>query len=106
MVEILTSQGYRVLQAANGYDGMRVFQEHSQHITLALLDVLMPGCSGIELAKGIRKLNPELPIIFVTGYDKKKISSHNELLGDIEVFTKPVCIELLIETIERISIAS
>ena len=80
---------------------MRVFQEHRQHITLALLDVLMPGCSGIDLAEGIRKLNPELPIIFVTGYDKKMISDHSELLGDIDVFTKPVCIELLIASITQ-----
>jgi len=101
MVEILVSHGYRVLQAIDGCDGMRVFQEHRQHISLVLLDVLMPGCNGIELAKGIRKQNPELPIIFVTGYDEKKISDHSELLGDIDVFTKPVRIELLIASIAQ-----
>ncbi len=101
MAEILVSEGYRVLQAADGLEAMHVFQEHRQHIRLALLDVLMPGCCGIELAQRIRKLNPELPIIFVTGYDRTLLSERSHQLSNFEVLRKPVCIKLLVQSIEQ-----
>jgi len=101
MAEILMSKGFQVLQASNGLEAMQVFRQHQQDITLALLDVMMPGCCGIELAGKIRAMKPELPIIFVTAYDERQLSGRNSQLIDVEVFTKPVSIDLLIKSIER-----
>ena len=103
MTEILTSQGYRVLQASDGLEAIRVFRQHQQHIALAVLDVQMPGCCGLEVAGHIRATRPELPIIFVTGYDERQLSGRSGQFSDIEVFTKPVCIDLLIKSIERVA---
>jgi len=73
MAEILESMGYRVLQASDGLEAMEVFMAHEQDIALALLDVVMSHCGGMPLAKRIRSTNPDVPVLFLTGYDKEHV---------------------------------
>ncbi|MFQ5346133.1 MAG: PAS domain S-box protein, partial [Mariprofundus sp.] len=95
MAEILESLGYRVLQAKDGLETVELFKEHQGEIALAILDVVMPHCGGMALAKQIRAVNPDMPIMFVTGYDKEHLLNGEEPLPNSDVLTKPVNFDLL-----------
>jgi signal transduction histidine kinase/ActR/RegA family two-component response regulator len=83
--EILTSHGYRVLEAANGLEAQAVWEENRQEVDLLLTDIAMPhGLSGRDLADQLRKDNPQLPVIFSSGYSQEMIArSEDARLGAI-----------------------
>ncbi len=72
--------GYRVLFAVNGEEAIRMFEEHAREISLVVLDVVMPRIGGLEAAKRMRQIRPELPVIFTTGYS----ADHEALTKVIE----------------------
>ena len=66
----LEDLGYRVLQAGDANEAMDILREN-EDIALLFTDVVMPGVSGIELAKDARALRPDLKILFTTGYTEE-----------------------------------
>ncbi|MEO8336022.1 MAG: response regulator [bacterium] len=65
---ILDRAGYRVLEAANGDEAERSFAEHADAIDLVVTDMLMPGCSGIELLNRLWIRQPSLKALYMSGY--------------------------------------
>jgi CheY-like chemotaxis protein len=70
--------GYRVLLAVNGEEAIRTFEDHAREINLVIVDMVMPRIGGLEAAKRMQQIRPELPVIFTTGY-----SSDNEALTKV-----------------------
>jgi two-component system cell cycle sensor histidine kinase/response regulator CckA len=64
----LTSRGYTVLEAGNGVEAMEIFRKNGGKVDLVVSDVVMPEMDGPTLLKELRKRNPTLKIIFVSGY--------------------------------------
>jgi len=64
----LRSRGYSVVEAANGVEAMEALEERNGAIDLVVSDVVMPEMDGPTLLKAMRERNPELKIIFVSGY--------------------------------------
>jgi hypothetical protein len=64
----LSGLGYRVLEAADGAEGAETFRAAAGTIHLLVTDVVMPRIGGVELARTLRALQDDLPIIFTTGY--------------------------------------
>lgn len=62
---LLESEGYDVLLAQTGEDGLRLFQ--SQRIDLVVVDYWMRGMNGLAVAREIKRLNPAVPIIVLSG---------------------------------------
>jgi len=102
MLEILQDFGYRVLAAENGQQALRMFHDHAPDIVLALLDIVMPVIGGVEAAQRLRELNPDLPILFLSGYEKGASPSHEPQTGDITVLTKPVDLAELSQHIHQL----
>jgi PAS domain S-box-containing protein len=69
VTEVIEHLGYRVLAAADGEQAWALFQAFREDIALAVLDVIMPGINGTEVAQRMHEAQPRLPIIFITGYD-------------------------------------
>ena len=98
---VLTDAGYRVLEARDGNEALRLWFAHRDEIALVFTDIVMPGgISGTELAAQIRADRPEAKIIFSSGYaeipDRKSF-------GESEVFLpKPYRATLLAETVWRV----
>jgi len=101
MAEILESMGYRVLQASDGLEAKELFTMHEQDIALALLNVVMPHCRGMALARQIRSVNPDVPVIFLTGYDKERALQGEAPTPNSAVLTKPVDFDLLSQCIRQ-----
>ena len=70
---VLELAGYRVAQARSGQEALRVSQGLKHPIDLALLDVMMPGMNGIELATHLRAAQPNLPIVLMSGFGPQEI---------------------------------
>ena len=81
--QALSGCGYRLLVAANGEEALRLAREHGGPIHLLLLDLVMPGKNGREVAKQIAPLHPQARVLFISGYDQ-----HPEE-PDSRIFRKP-----------------
>ena len=64
----LRSRGYSVIEAANGVEAMEALEEKDGAVDLVVSDVVMPEMDGPTLLKEMRERNPDLKIIFVSGY--------------------------------------
>lgn len=65
---VLNEYGYTVLVADNVHEGVRLFQAHSDAITLVISDIIMPEKSGKEFLKKIRERTQTVPFLFISGH--------------------------------------
>lgn len=70
--EVLASQNFNVLLAANADEAMAIAADPDQAIDLLVTDIVMPGRPGTELAKEIRDLRPDVRVLFMTGYTDRQ----------------------------------
>lgn len=69
---ILEQAGYQVIEAADGVEALEALQRETVAIGAIVSDVVMPRLSGAELARRVRTLRPELPILFVSGHPEDR----------------------------------
>jgi len=70
---MLQRLGYGVKLAANGLEALQRYEEAGGGIDLVLLDMSMPQMSGLECAAGLRRLDPGVRIILITGYSEASL---------------------------------
>ncbi len=88
-VALLEDLGYEVVEAKNGWDGLRVLNT-TRDIDLLFTDIVMPGgMDGAQLAKAARKIRPALPIVFTTGYAEAAVLRKGEIKAANNLVTKP-----------------
>ncbi|MFN2357475.1 MAG: response regulator, partial [Desulfotignum sp.] len=78
---MLTRLGYAVIEAQDGVEGMRLFQEHQNEIACVLSDLTMPRMNGWETLAALREKGADVPVILASGYDKESVMAgdHPEL---------------------------
>ena len=96
---VLQQAGYRTLRAQDGIEAVEIFRGAPDKVALVLLDVVMPKLNGHQVCEQIRALNPDLPIVFCTGYDPESsltgyVGQRSEIL-----ITKPYSSQDLLTTI-------
>lgn len=87
----LSDQGYKVTLATNGVDALQRFNEDKYH--LCILDVMMPKKDGLTLAQDIRKVNTEIPILFLTAKNQTEDKIAGLKAGGDDYLTKPFSTE-------------
>jgi two-component system cell cycle sensor histidine kinase/response regulator CckA len=87
--ELLTGNGYKVLEAANGREALLLSEGHRGEIHLLLTDVVMPKMSGRELGERIRLQRPGLRVLYMSGYTDDAILRRGVLEGGIPFLQKP-----------------
>ncbi|MHB1082043.1 MAG: response regulator [Prosthecobacter sp.] len=97
MEYVLTSQGHKVLTAADANEAWAIWREKAAVIKLALIDVKLPGgVSGFDLEKALAAEDPTLPVIFTCGYSPTSLSNAKELKAGENFLPKPFgMVELL-----------
>jgi DNA-binding NtrC family response regulator len=84
----LTSLGYRVLEASSGTAAMEVLGDHPE-IEILFSDLVLPGeLSGLDLAKRVQEIHPNVHVILTSGYSAELMSGWGEEL-DLQVLPKP-----------------
>ena len=97
--EVLRSAGYRVLTAKNAAEAVRVYDQRSGDVELLLTDVVLPGETGRALACRLRRENPGLKILLVTGYAEQMAVREAKLE---ECLPKPFSTEVLLRRVRQL----
>jgi CheY-like chemotaxis protein len=100
--EYLKRQGYRVLEAENGDDALRIAREHAEPIHLLLTDVVIPGRSGRNVAEFLLRENPSLRVIFMSGYTDDAAVVRDVKANEVDFLQKPFGLELLARKIREV----
>jgi PAS domain S-box-containing protein len=96
----LRKRGYQVLQASNGPAAIEVWQKNPTPIDLLLTDMVMPnGMSGSDLAKELIKRNPNLKIIYTSGYSPEILKQDSILAQGINFLPKPYDLPALLKAV-------
>ncbi len=97
--ETLETRGFEVIMESDGADVIRSFEDEQPDI--CVLDVMLPNRSGFELAEDIRKLNDDIPVIFLTAKTQTEDVVHGFKIGGNDYIRKPFSMEELIVRIEN-----
>jgi two-component system cell cycle sensor histidine kinase/response regulator CckA len=87
--QLLSSQGYTVLEAERGAAALRLCAEYEPPIDLLLTDVVMPEMSGRELAEHMALVRPTTKVLYMSGYTDDAVVRHGVLDADIAFIRKP-----------------
>ena len=98
---MLEKHGYRVLTAAEGSEAMDVFAQHQAGIRAVLTDMMMPNMDGPALVRTLRHLEPQLPILGMTGVGEKADIKDLETLDLLVLLTKPFNIAGLLDVLHQ-----
>ncbi len=96
---LLSDEGFEILTAANGYEALKVMDKNSPD--LVLLDIWMPGMDGIETLKEIKKSNPYIQVIIITGHGTVETAVRATKLGAFDLIQKPLSIDKVILSINN-----
>ncbi len=86
---ILQQGGYRVLEASNGEEALDVLAEYAAPIDLLVTDVVMPGLGGRELAERLLAGEPDLRILYLSGYTDDAVVRNGVLRDQVHFLQKP-----------------
>ncbi|MDB5104832.1 MAG: chemotaxis protein CheY [Fibrobacteres bacterium] len=85
----LELRGYRVLEARDGVEALKVSEDFGDEIHLLLTDMVMPRMGGSRLSEGFRRLRPRAKVLYMSGYTEKDIVHQGVLDEDTEYLQKP-----------------
>jgi CheY-like chemotaxis protein len=87
--EILEEFGYSVVEAVDGEDALEKFRELGERISLVILDVIMPKMNGREVYDEIRRIVPNMRVLFCSGYARDVVISQGGLEEGMDYLAKP-----------------
>ncbi len=96
----LVRAGYDVVSFANGEEAYERLQQ--EPFTLLLTDIVMPRMDGIELARRAAEIDPDLKIMFITGFAAVILNSDVAVAKEAHVLSKPFHLKDLVREVERL----
>jgi PAS domain S-box-containing protein len=99
---VLVICGYRVLQAANGQEGLEVSRGHTGGIDLVITDVVMPQMGGPELVKQLVANRPGIKVIYMSGYSEEAAALQSNLTLNSAYLPKPASMQTLLQKIREL----
>ena len=97
--QVLEKRGHVVVEAGNGQEGVRRFREKG--FDLVITDHGMPVMNGLDAAFRIKKLNPQTPVLLITGWQTETDAIFQKPSGIDEFITKPFDLEKIISLVEE-----
>jgi two-component system, cell cycle sensor histidine kinase and response regulator CckA len=99
---LLEWHGYRVLEAENGREALRVYDESFETIDLVLTDLVMPEMGGHELIQLLRARNPEIRVVVMSGYAEQSVANDGALPSGVWFIEKPFTVDALMRQIRSV----
>jgi two-component system cell cycle response regulator CpdR len=100
LVNALNKAGFDVVAFGNGLEAYERMKE--EPFTLLLTDIVMPEMDGIELASRANELDPDIKIMFITGFAAVALNPDNQAPKDAKILSKPFHLRDLVDEVERI----
>jgi two-component system cell cycle sensor histidine kinase/response regulator CckA len=97
----LASRGFTVLEAGNGIEAIEVLEKSDRPVDIVVSDVVMPEMDGPTLARELRTRNPNLKIIFVSGYAEDAFQKHLPESGKYGFLPKPFTLKQLVAAVKE-----
>lgn len=98
--QILENHGYCVLTAENGSKALEVWRDHREEIDMLLTDVVMPGgVTGCDLARDVLSSQPDLPVVFVSGYSSDVLDGGTSIEVGKNFLPKPFRADALLNIV-------
>ena len=99
---VLAGEGYTILEAANGEEALALVAQDPTTIALLITDVIMPRMSGPELAKKLKATQPQIKILYTSGYTDDSVVRHGLMRDEIEFLAKPFSPSTLIAKVREV----
>lgn len=87
---VLSGYGYKVVTAVDGQDGVEQFAAGQDEISLVLTDVIMPRLNGHEVVREVRRMKPDIRVLYLSGYTADVIQRSGAIDEGVELLLKPV----------------
>jgi len=100
--DLLKKLGYTPIPADNGEEALDIYREKKEKIDLIILDMVMPGLSGVDTFKQLKQINPDAPVVFSTGYNQGIDYEALKEEGALDFLTKPFMINQLATAVRKI----
>jgi PAS domain S-box-containing protein len=100
--EILSRLGYKVTVAANGGEALLLVEEEGVNPDLVITDVVMTGMSGLALSRRLRRRQPDLKVLFMSGYTDNAIVHHGVLDPGTPFIQKPFTSHAIAEQVRAV----
>ncbi len=98
----LTRRGYRVSALTSAEEAITLVRDSEHEVDIVVTDYNMPHLSGMDVAKTLRALRPQLPIVLISGYVTEAMRAEATSVGIQEIVHKPDSIDELCQTIESL----
>ncbi len=98
---ILGTLGYTPIEATTPEEAVRMARDYAGPLHLLITDVIMPGMNGRQLYEAIRKIRPEIKVLYISGYADDVIAPHGILDPGIHFLAKPFTMGGLAEKIRE-----
>ncbi|MCU0590988.1 MAG: response regulator [Desulfobacterales bacterium] len=95
----LTDLGYEVIEAENGADAFHLFARLQP--PMILTDIKMPGMDGLELLQKVKRANPEVEVIMITGHGDMELAVKSLKYDATDFITKPINVDVLEIAVQR-----
>jgi len=102
VLDMLEKQGYSVLGADDEEEALLICQQYKETIHLLVTDVVMPKISGPELAKRLVVFQPEMKVLYMSGYADNAIVHHGVLEEGVNFIQKPFTMEGLAKKVREV----
>jgi CheY-like chemotaxis protein len=99
LTDVLVSGGYHVFSATDGENAVRVFRRDPKGIDLVLMDMTMPRMSGLDAFLAMKKLNPDVRVMILSGHSAEGTSNELRRHGIRGVLQKPITAQSLLEAV-------
>ncbi|MGA7673863.1 MAG: ATP-binding protein [Rhizomicrobium sp.] len=98
----LRMRGYNVLEASGGEEALEIVRKAAAPIHLLITDVVMPSMDGPTLVRAVRRIRPEMPVIFMSGYAEEAFRRNDEKAEDLHFLPKPFGLKQLAAKVKEV----
>ena len=97
---VLSGQGYSVVTASGGEEAIEYLE--AQPFDLVITDLVMPTVNGVEVLRAAKRIDPNFPVIVITGYPSVETVTELVRLGAGDYLTKPFNVDVVIVTVAKL----
>jgi two-component system, cell cycle sensor histidine kinase and response regulator CckA len=103
MREVLAHGGYsEIIETGDGATALDLFANGPKQIDLLITDIAHPGMDGVDLIRAVRKIDPDMKVIVVSGQDKDQVRRRLDGVSNINILEKPYHLLVFLTMVDEV----